>query len=188
MIKQYAVTFRLKSPNEKGRSISLRDKKNDIEYALAKFNARYASIKRLELISADKRSIRLLFEVYPRAGKVNPNGRDLVLFSRILFHECGWKDYSRERAVLFTASEFREIQQGDEYPGTRQPEEKAHDNGRESFNIEIPEDMDIIMNDNRALKSVIDLMNRQNTGRRPDREKRKFFIRLIKAILLKADR
>lgn len=106
MFKIYTLSLVFKTPNEDGRLLDFRSKKDDIIYAIKSFNNQYAKNRLLKLCDIQKQSILLLLsiDINSYSGKII--ARALSYFSKRLHRDKNWKQYSREDTKLFTASEF----------------------------------------------------------------------------------
>ena len=111
LIKQtcYEVSLKLKSPSELALRTNLYDHKEDVIEAVEFFNRRFKGIKQIILLEVGISLIDLIliFNVKP-VSKVT--AKELTVFSRYLYHDKGWSDFSKEPSkLLIPAKEITEL-------------------------------------------------------------------------------
>lgn len=106
--KIFSVQIKLRTPNELGTYLSFVEKTSDIVSVVKKFNENF-DFKKMKMISIEKQSIKFLLYILVASDDVPVTFRDLSYFSKRLYHDFEWKQYSRQQSSLFTASIFTDV-------------------------------------------------------------------------------
>ena len=113
-MKIFKVIVALKTPSPEGMKADFRDRSKDIFDAADFFNNKFARWnKRLFITDIDNNKIDMLLikEVSDDNTIISP--LEIGVFSRFLYHNRKWQEYSRETSKLFTSIMFKEISRGE---------------------------------------------------------------------------
>lgn len=113
-MKIFKVIVALKTPSEKGLKADFRGRSKDIFDAADFFNNKFARWnKRIFVTDIDNNKIDMLLikEVVSDADIISP--LEIGVFSRYLYHNRKWADYSSEQSKLFKSVMFKEIGPGE---------------------------------------------------------------------------
>lgn len=113
-MKIFKVIVALKTPSPEGMKADFRDRSKDIFDAADFFNNKFARWnKRLFISDIDNNKIDMLLikEVIDDNTIISP--LEIGVFSRFLYHNRKWQEYSRETSKLFTSIMFKEISRGE---------------------------------------------------------------------------
>ncbi len=109
-MKIFKMIVALKTPSEKGLKADFRGRAKDIFDAANFFNNKFARWnKRLFITDIDNNKIDMLLikEVVSSDDIISP--LEIGVFSRYLYHNKKWSEYSSEQSKLFKSVMFKEI-------------------------------------------------------------------------------
>lgn len=175
MYRVFRVVLVLKVPSPAGENFDFRTKLNDIETAALKFNNRFKGLKGVTLSEVREREIELSLTIDAPHDKPI-NARELSSFSKKLYHEYGWSDYSRETAKLFTAKIFHDVTSDHVQSHSSLPLKAAQAANKQPVPMS--------MSDSQALEALDALLKIQDVGPSDIRVARKKSIEAIKSILM----
>ena len=104
----YKTILTLKVPNMEGQNLDFTTKKSEIQKAQDSFNQKFAGWRKriiITKIEKDRIELALIME----CEKENVTAREIGYFSKCLYHNENWSQYSSEDTKLFTSILFEEI-------------------------------------------------------------------------------
>lgn len=106
--KIYKTVLTLKVPNTEGQNLDFTTKISEIKRAEDSFNQKFAGWRKriiITKIEKDRIELALIME----CEKENITAREIGYFSKFLYHNENWSQYSSEDTKLFSSKLFEEI-------------------------------------------------------------------------------
>lgn len=113
-MKIFKVIVALKTPSEKGLNADFRRRSKDVFDAADFFNNKFARWnKRIFITDIDNSKIYMLLIKEAGAGAAVISPLEIGVFSRFLYHDRKWAEFSSEQSKLFKSVMFDEICAGE---------------------------------------------------------------------------
>lgn len=103
----YRIALRFKTPTEEGKSVDFHSLMDDILEAIEQFNDKFRNWSKRLILCSLSNHLNLLLVIENDKDKVTT--REIRSFTAYLYHEKGWKAYSRETSKLFEGVRFTKI-------------------------------------------------------------------------------